>query len=203
MSYPEWSGVYCIHCLVNDKKYIGGTTNLRSRMHGHKRRSKSDTNDLYEDIRQYGMENFVVEMVEEIADIDLISTREDDYILHYDTINNGYNTNLGQRLPSLEKRRKTGNLLKGRVRSDQTRKKMSKAQVGRRHSDETKKKMSEASVNRTFTEETRRKISEYHKGKIVSDETRMRMSKAQVGRKHSDETKKKISEAHKRRHSNQ
>lgn len=85
--------IYKITNKVNGKSYIGQTrytVEFRWRQHQHKK----DNTHFHCAIAKYGVENFIVETLEEceIADMD---SREIFYIAKYDTYNNGYNSSTG------------------------------------------------------------------------------------------------------------
>lgn len=114
--------IYKITNVVNDKKYIGQTTNYKERIRHHKQtayRKNSTHKDkpLYEDIRKFGLENFKFEIIEEVDDIDLIDAREIYWIDFYKSCVDfgGYN---------LDKGGKNG------LKSNETKQKMSKSQSG-------------------------------------------------------------------------
>ena len=46
-------------------------------------------------MNKYGVENFVVETIEEVADRTMLDERERYWIAYYDTAKNGYNATLG------------------------------------------------------------------------------------------------------------
>ncbi len=198
MYYPKTSGVYCLHCIPTGKKYIGGTTDLRRRIQKHKDNARTSQSKLYQDIRKYGFESFIVGMIEEIDDIDLINEREPYFINLFNTIDEGYNKKNVQPLPSVEARRKMSKSATGRVHTEETKQKLR----GRVFSDEHKRQLSEAHKG-TFhphTEETKRKISSAKKGRVHSDEHKRKISQSQIGRVQSDETKRKIQESVKAYH---
>jgi len=53
-------GIYCIHCLANDKRYVGKSTNLDNRIVKHKLefRKGRQKKDIQEDYDKYGVDNF-------------------------------------------------------------------------------------------------------------------------------------------------
>ena len=57
--------IYVLHCLVNDKEYVGQTIKLLvQRLAGHIGDArKGDRRPLYRAIRKYGLENFTVEVI--------------------------------------------------------------------------------------------------------------------------------------------
>ena len=90
--------IYLITNKINNKKYVGKTTqSIKKRWQEHLRNSKKkkyELRPLYNAIRKYGIENFVIKEIEK-CDADILSEREQYWIQHYDTYKNGYNATLG------------------------------------------------------------------------------------------------------------
>ena len=89
--------IYSFTNLINDKRYIGLTTNPELRKSRHIEYSK-DINcqaPLYRAIRKYGLENFKFEIIEHDVPIELLSEREKFWIKEFDSMNNGYNSTPG------------------------------------------------------------------------------------------------------------
>lgn len=90
--------IYKITNLINQKAYIGKTINtIEERWAEHCRdykRTRCEHRPLYDAMNKYGIENFIVEEIEEV-DISDLSKREIYWIGVYDTYNNGYNATLG------------------------------------------------------------------------------------------------------------
>ena len=89
------STIYSIKNKINGKHYVGQTTrSVKRRMSEHLslRNSKKHFHyPLYKDMRKYGVNNFLHEILEEeVAYVD-IAERETYYINKLDSINNGYN----------------------------------------------------------------------------------------------------------------
>ena len=106
----SYSGIiYCYTNVVNNKKYIGQTTDEKSRRYAffnreeyctsHKSGGRLSHFDLAR--KKYGTNNFTYEVLESIEDnnIDSLYKRLDElekyYILKYDTFNSGYNSTSG------------------------------------------------------------------------------------------------------------
>lgn len=90
--------IYKITNLINQKAYIGKTMfNIEKRWKEHQKESKtqrSQNRPLYRAMNKYGVENFSIEVLEEV-DINELSIKEIYWIGYYDTYNNGYNATLG------------------------------------------------------------------------------------------------------------
>lgn len=96
-------GIYLIVNDSNNKKYIGQSINLRSRLLKHCERSSHIryNNPLYRAVLKYGLDNFSFEILEILETNDFTNAKkqldrlEIKYISEYDTYNNGYNQTLG------------------------------------------------------------------------------------------------------------
>lgn len=85
--------IYQIINVLNNHSYIGYTKNLIYRMEKHFKSIKNNT-VLYRAIRKYGIDNFVVKILEQPLLEDL-SEREKYWIKFFDTYKNGYNMTEG------------------------------------------------------------------------------------------------------------
>ena len=116
--------IYKITNLINNKIYIGQTTNVKERFRHHKqapfRKGSRDYNKpLYRAIRKYGLDNFSFEIIDKSAkSIDELNDKEINYIKLFDSIidsGHGYNLESG------------GN---NGLKSEYTKKKISEAHKG-------------------------------------------------------------------------
>ena len=91
-SKEDGSFVYCIHCLLTGKKYIGSSKNLIQRIKGHYKPSqwKSKKTPLYDDMILYGKEHFIWGVLEKVEEEEMLD-REKYWIQKYNTIVEGYN----------------------------------------------------------------------------------------------------------------
>ena len=91
------SYIYKITNTKNNKIYIGQTNRtVPIRWKQHKFRYKDGTSPLYEDMKKYGIESFIVETLQECDPEDRFDL-ETSYILHYNCmVPNGYNAVLNQ-----------------------------------------------------------------------------------------------------------
>lgn len=92
--------IYCITNLVNQKKYVGKTTNsITKRFKEHcsdSKRERCEKRPLYDAMNKYGVENFIVEELEVVEDDNLLSEREIFWIKELQTYGSkGYNATKG------------------------------------------------------------------------------------------------------------
>jgi len=87
--------IYCIRNNINDKIYIGSTTqSLSSRMGGHRRDSLRKVNyKIYQAFNELGIENFYIELIEnyDCKTKEELRAREQHFIRLHNSLNNGYN----------------------------------------------------------------------------------------------------------------
>lgn len=92
--------IYKITNLINNKVYIGQTSNYNERVRHHKQvafreNSKEKDKPLYKSIRKYGIENFKFEIIDRCANFDESNTKEIEYIKLYNScLDNGFGYNL-------------------------------------------------------------------------------------------------------------
>ncbi|MEG0153592.1 MAG: GIY-YIG nuclease family protein, partial [Cellulosilyticaceae bacterium] len=91
--------IYKIENLINEKKYIGLTNNIKRRRARHFTDLKGKRHDnkfLQKEYNVYGAESFSF-TVEYEKDMDILETgeKEREYIKKYDSYRNGYNQNEG------------------------------------------------------------------------------------------------------------
>lgn len=92
-------GIYIIKNTINDKVYVGQSTDISMRWWAHKnaakRPSRQDANtDIHSAMRELGVENFYMEVLE-LCKYSQLSNREKYWIKHYNSYYNGYNMTLG------------------------------------------------------------------------------------------------------------
>lgn len=98
------SGIYCFTNKINGKRYIGLSTNLRSRYRGHiramycyKKSGQYDSSLLHRDMYRFGIDNFTYEVLE-YTDNQHLDNQERYWIQKYSTLwPNGYNKQKGGR----------------------------------------------------------------------------------------------------------
>ena len=93
-------GIYCITNLVNNKKYIGQSSEIERRWKEHIKEANKGSNKsiLYQAIRKYGLENFKFKILEE-CNLEELDERERYWIKFYQTyppnLEKGYNMSPG------------------------------------------------------------------------------------------------------------
>ena len=135
----DWkkAGVYCITCIVNNKKYIGCSKNIYSRINNHKysleKQSLKQENQYFiDDFKKYGYEKFNYEVLEYTSEN--LKDKEFYYINLYDTINREKGYNL-----------RRDNSKNGMIPLEETRKKYSEAQRERFSKKEERDKIGKRS----------------------------------------------------------
>lgn len=89
--------IYKITNVSNGLNYVGctiGKMEKRFKEHIYRCFTKNYNTKLYNSMRKYGKENFIITLIEE-CDIESMYDREKYYIKEYDTYNNGLNSTLG------------------------------------------------------------------------------------------------------------
>lgn len=78
--------IYKITNLINNKVYIGLTTlTLAKRWNAHKAVSKYKNSHLYQSIRKYGVQNFIIEEIDSTDNFKKLGELERYYIKLYDS----------------------------------------------------------------------------------------------------------------------
>ena len=150
-------GIYCIENILNNKKYIGQSTNLEKRLREHRGLLRSGKNSahLQKSWNFYKEENFIFYIVEECPK-ELLNEKEKYYINMYKT----YDENFGY------------NLTTGAER-----------ECGFQHRESTKIKISETEKGKTISEETREKMSKSFSGRVETQQQKDKISKSLIGNK--------------------
>jgi group I intron endonuclease len=156
MTKEKISGVYCIHNLSNDKRYVGQSIDIDKRWESHKyelNKNNHHNQYLQRAWNKYGKDLFEFILLEK-CEKELLDSKEAYWVEYYDSFNNGYNmTEGGEANP---------------MSYNNLRKKVSEGIKGNQHW-----------LGRHHKEESKRKIGNAHRGKFVSEETRKKLSKAQ------------------------
>lgn len=90
--------IYKITNITNNKVYIGQTARtVKERWHEHQKNAYQLElkRPLYHAMRKYGIENFTIEIIEEVADEQTLNERETYWIEYYDSYGRGYNATKG------------------------------------------------------------------------------------------------------------
>ena len=92
-------GIYKIENLITHQCYIGQSKFIERRWQDHKSRSKFGASKFYQAIRQYGLENFSWEVLEECSQEEL-DEKEIYWIEFYNSYLEGYNSTPGGQFQS-------------------------------------------------------------------------------------------------------
>lgn len=102
------TGIYVITNKINNKQYVGKSKNIQKRWYDHRNKSmhpkKKDefTSLLYQAIREYGLDNFTIQILEECS-IEELNDKEVYWISKLGTFYDGYNNDFGGELPCYTK----------------------------------------------------------------------------------------------------
>ena len=94
-------GIYKITNNINNKSYIGKSSNIENRWKYHLDNfncKKEYNKTLYKAFRKYGENNFSFEIIEEMTEEEynnFSNNREEYWIIYYNTLENGYNETPG------------------------------------------------------------------------------------------------------------
>lgn len=171
--------IYKITNKINNKIYIGKTENsIQHRFQEHiktSRKSCSYRSHLYSAMREYGVDNFSIELVESCDE--RLDERERYWIKFYQSQNPdiGYNIHEGGR----------GGRTFVETPPQMTQKQIDALRVGwyLPASEKQKQTVKSLMTGRTVSEKTREKLRSANIGKVVSNETREKLSKIRKGKK--------------------
>lgn len=159
---------------INNKIYVGASTNPELRYRKHLEASKTGDNHFYRAIRKYGINNFKFEIIE-CTKLENLFSREKYWIAKLDSYKNGYNSTVGgeggntfaKRTP--EQMKITGNKISESLKGSRN---------GNRGQYVGEK---DAMYGKHLTDEHKRKMSAKLKGVPKSEEMRVNLSKATKG----------------------
>lgn len=214
------SGIYCILCTANGKRYVGQSRNVQKRLSGHLsklRHGQHHNIHLQAAFQKYGAESFETAILE-LCEEGMLDIRERTWISYLQATNHdfGFNHESGgttKKQSSDETRARISEARRKRHISDETRARVSKTMRqlfanpetrakmlrnhhGRPHTPEARARMSEGLRQRYTNREARAKLSEALRGKKHTPARRARISEANRGRKLTPETRARMSEAH-------
>ena len=172
------SGIYYIENLINNKKYIGQSNNIKDRWRRHiseLNKNKHHNDYLQKSWNKYGENNFMFEIIE-YCSIENLDDREQYWIDFYNTMDRDFGYNL-----------KTGGQNGGSIMSDETKEKMSISVKNSYNNSNLRKTRSLNALEQWANPIIKEKILGKNNG--------------MYGKHHSEESKKKMSEHSKGRKS--
>lgn len=185
--------VYLVTNKINGKKYVGqhsGDSLKRYWRHctNHALSGSIDKPYLYNAIRKYGIQNFIIEPIVLVETKQEMDSHEKRLIADLNTRKpNGYNLTDG------------GDGVLGFKHSEESNEKNRQAHLGKKMSEQSSEKKRLAMIGFKHTNETKQRMSEYvktedHCNKIS---TAKMGNKSRTGMPHSEESKRRISDSHK------
>jgi group I intron endonuclease len=169
--------IYIITNIINQKIYIGSTSNhiRRKKDHFNKlRTNKHHSPHLQKSFNKYGEENFIFEILEHVENLNDLLDREQYYLDLYKSYDHtrGYNIckiagNTTGYSHTEETKAKISKINKGRTPSEETRKKISELRKGKKHDESTKTKISMSHKNGGNSYMRGRTGSKHHASKSV------------------------------------
>lgn len=97
---PAKSGIYLVTNTINKIQYVGQAKNIYVRFNNHHKtdylnpKNSCYNTKFYKALRKYGLENFVISIIE-LCSIEELDKKEIYYIDLYDTYHHGYNSTPG------------------------------------------------------------------------------------------------------------
>lgn len=174
-------GIYCVHNLINDKRYIGQSTCVEGRLWEHRTGYEDPVRHsnahLQSSIKKYGVENFEFMLLEECPR-EMLNEREKYWIAYYHSNDReyGYNKTSG------------GDGTPGFIPDDEIRAKLSEAQLRLWSTDSHRKMMSEHRLNHYVSNETKSKIGARSKERMNRPEEIEKLKKRMYGNKYGSGT---------------
>ena len=185
--------VYKIVNTINDKVYIGiSSKDSKTRFSWHIRDCKRGVRKkLYSAMRELGVENFLIEVLEHCQNKEEIKLKEEYYIKFYNCYENGYNASPksgGVKHHSLETKQKMSAKAQGRIIPEEGKKKRSDAlkKFWQTKSEEEMRQFADSikgrNLGRKMSETFKKNCSERMKGVKLSEDTKAKMSASRKGR---------------------
>lgn len=202
------SGIYCVLCLADGKRYVGQTVDLDRRKKHHFRELSAGQHfnrHLQAAWRKYGEEEFEFRVLE-LAPKDMLDVRESSWIAFFRSADPefGYNMTLGghsgrRATPFTDEHRARLSVAgRGRVFSAEHRARLSAVNKGKKLSKEHLEKLRAANTGRTRSEEHKQRLAERNKVRIWTPEMRAKASASAKARFSDPKERAKISVSRKR-----
>lgn len=169
--------IYLIHNILNNKVYIGKTTNPLTRWRKHLEVAFSQRTEdqyyLHKSIRKYGKDNFSFSIIQQFYTEQQSNLAEIYWINYFNTRNNNFGYNLTE----------GGEGCVGRVLSEFTKNKIRNSLLSHCVSNDTKDKIRNSLKGKLKTQQFKDKISQKMLGRKVNNVTRQKISHSRLGEK--------------------
>lgn len=171
-------GIYKIQNTVNNKIYVGQSTNIKERWRQHKKDCRAGkVSYLYKSMRKHGIDKFEISILE-LCESNCLDEREAYWMSFY----NCHDENCGYNFrPAGQNKQHV---------TPEARKRISERLKGRKLPAEQIEKMRIASTGRPCTEEAKKKLSAFHKDKILEKEVADEIKK-EIAQKYPKKEKEK------------
>lgn len=190
------------NALKNDpefgRSYVGATDKEKTRIKCWRNKGNNYAGKALADARKRtGWKNWEYEVLEKVkasSQKELnskLTERETYWIKHYDSFNNGYNSNIGGTglkgakcsKESLKQRSATRKK-NGFCHTQATKEKLRAKNLNKKHTPETCKKISDKLKNKPKSEKHKKNLSSALKGRVITPEARAKSSKTKTGKPH-------------------
>jgi group I intron endonuclease len=190
MKKEKLIGIYIWKNTLNKKVYIGSSDDIKKRWGQHIQTAKRGSNyKFHQAIREFGEENFKKEILE-LVSVNLLESREIEWIKKYNSIKEGYNVSRGYNSitfnPNLE------NIKKNLSEKASKRNWIYKDNIQKSvYKDEIEKYLKEGwSKGRPkFSEEHINELKEGHLGITLSNSAKNKLSLLWLNKHHTEKTK--------------
>ena len=180
--------IYTIHNTINNKIYVGKTTDLLKRWNKHIRiafqNRERERFFIHRSIKKYGLDSFVFSKLQSFSIEKDCNLAEIYWISYFNSTdsNYGYNLTIG------------GEGCLGRTVSAETKAKMRSKALGRKHTTATKEKLRKFNLGKRRSLESIEKTKQFNLGKTLSNDHKEKISKNSKGKAKHILSKEKVVE---------
>lgn len=197
------SGIYGLRNMMNNKWYIGQSTDINRRLKNYGNLSCKSQPKIYNAIVKYGYQNFEKVILEQCdPDVHILNEKEPIWIKKYNSMENGYNLRAGGDSggrPSEETCKKISKSNTGKTTSNVSKERMRVAKLGKKLTIEHVENISKGNTGKTRTQEFCEHMSVIRTGMVFSEEHCANIAKSKTGTIMSEEIKEKMRKSQQKR----